>query len=341
MTLENIKQLKTDVLSIELWRREHAGLPAHQQLVRLSDAALRQELAERHFQIEHVAWFPPNDDRRDPLCTPNLAAPVMQRVQRSCYLIGAGAVHRAGPGKVQLHHLNYGEANSLCDSEPFRCQPSVVERHGESYGGYGYSGYLLGRRHILTCWHGWDYFSHDTQVAIFGHHARAACDNPTTLPERCVYAVKPYPVAYAPATPEANGVCPGDWVVLELQRPVDHLPDVARPTIGMARVGMAVYTLGYPCGLPLKLADGATVLSIGSGDFRADLDTFDGNSGSPVFDAQTHTLLGIIVEAQKGEGDFEPSPALHCYVGNRIDSRIIGQRAVAASCFAAAVLTGR
>jgi hypothetical protein len=212
----------------------------------------------------------------------------------------------------------------------------VVERLGESYGAYGYSGYLLGKRFVLTAWHGWEYFAREPQVAIFDYCAHSACDQPVYVSAELVVKVREYPRAQ----PQRDGGardCPGDWVILELERDVEHLPPAPPLTLGAPLLGTAVYTLGYPCGLPLKLADGAQVLHLDAEGFRADLDTFTGNSGSPVFDAEQHALLGIVIEGQKGAGDFEPSPALRCYVSNRIDSRIGGQLSLPTQCFAAAL----
>jgi hypothetical protein len=328
--------MSTGALRAELWRREQAGLGRHRRLRLIDDATLRLELQQRGPRLERAGWFPPIDDRKDPLCTAGLPAPLLEHSRRCCYLIGASATRRAAGDRMQLHHLHYGAANSLCPDEPFWCQPSVVERQGEYVGAFGYSGYLLSPRHILTCWHGWEHFSHDKQVAIFGYQAGSPCDNPTLLPARWVYPLKLYPRATAPNRGN-GGPGVGDWVVLELERAVDHMPLRKMPVISAAEPGRPVYTLGFPCGLPLKLADGATVLSANSTELWCDLDTFTGNSGSPVFDAITHALLGIVVQGQKDEGDFEPAARAGCYVGNRIDSRVTGQMAVPATTFATAL----
>lgn len=46
----------------------------------------------------------------------------------------------------------------------------------------------------------------------------------------------------------------------------------------------------------MKYAAGATVQEIAGAYFSADLDVFSGNSGSPVFDGNTHELVGIVVQ---------------------------------------------
>jgi V8-like Glu-specific endopeptidase len=55
-----------------------------------------------------------------------------------------------------------------------------------------------------------------------------------------------------------------------------------------------VYVMGHPCGLPLKYAPGATIKETNPNYFRADLDVYGSNSGSPVFCAETHELIGIV-----------------------------------------------
>ena len=323
--------LSTAALLEDLGRRERV---AH-----LNDADLHMELERRGARLQQAAWYPPRDDRKDPHVTPGLPSPVLAHGRRVCYLIGASTVNAISTDRVRLRFVPYGTANSLCPSEPFWCQPSVVERLAESYGDYGYTGYLIGPDRVLTCWHGWEYFSHAPQVAIFDYAARSSCDDLVELPSSSVYSVSLYPQSIA-STPGDSNVCCGDWVVLKLERPVTDRVS-AMPLLAAPAVGRPVYTLGYPCGLPLKLADNARVLSRTSIGFRADLDTYTGNSGSPVFDAETHALLGIVIEAQKDEGDFEPSPTQRCYVSNRIDPRVTGQLVLGAPCFADALKRGR
>lgn len=64
-----------------------------------------------------------------------------------------------------------------------------------------------------------------------------------------------------------------------------------------------IYMLGYPSGLPLKLALNASILD---NDhplyFYTSLDSFQGNSGSPVFNFYTNKVIGILVS---GEIDYK------------------------------------
>ncbi len=65
---------------------------------------------------------------------------------------------------------------------------------------------------------------------------------------------------------------------------------------------LPVFVLGHPSGLPTKFADGANVRDNSlAPSFLANLDTYGGNSGSPVFNAQTREVEGILA---RGEADF-------------------------------------
>lgn len=63
-----------------------------------------------------------------------------------------------------------------------------------------------------------------------------------------------------------------------------------------------LYVIGHPVGLPMKIAGGAEVRENENPlYFVANLDTYGGNSGSPVFNSETHQVEGILV---RGETDF-------------------------------------
>jgi hypothetical protein len=91
-----------------------------------------------------------------------------------------------------------------------------------------------------------------------------------------------------------------DWALIRLDRPVKgHTPALIRRT---SKISDAedLYVIGHPCGLPAKFADGAVVRTNTNADFFvANLDTYAGNSGSPVFNSTTHEVEGILVRGEK------------------------------------------
>lgn len=113
-----------------------------------------------------------------------------------------------------------------------------------------------------------------------------------------------------------------DYTVFKLDRKVAGLRPLA---INRANAGLSkkppLFVIGHPSGLPLKIAGDASVISAGKDVFVNDngastkwvdkgyafltnLDTFHGNSGSPVFNLNTLLVEGILVS---GDNDYEPS----------------------------------
>jgi V8-like Glu-specific endopeptidase len=92
-----------------------------------------------------------------------------------------------------------------------------------------------------------------------------------------------------------------DYAVVKLSRPVTgHTPLNVRRQ-GNLEVNTPLFVVGHPAGLPVKWADGARVRSLKSTYFIANLDTYGGNSGSAIFNANTREVEGILV---RGEADY-------------------------------------
>lgn len=105
-----------------------------------------------------------------------------------------------------------------------------------------------------------------------------------------------------------------DFALVQLDRSVvGHKPlPIADLT---PAAGDDVFVIGHPVGLPAKIAGGAKVRNQSTGFYVANLDTFGGNSGSPVFNSNNE-VAGILV---RGEQDFEPNGmcnvTFHCQDG--------------------------
>lgn len=94
-----------------------------------------------------------------------------------------------------------------------------------------------------------------------------------------------------------------DFALIQMEKAVD-IPGVglpkkkAEPSLSNQRI----YALGYPLGSFKKISSGKVrKVMPKSGVLVSNLDVFEGNSGSPVFSAKTHELVGIL---SSGEGDF-------------------------------------
>lgn len=115
-----------------------------------------------------------------------------------------------------------------------------------------------------------------------------------------------------------------DYGLIQLDRKVKGREGVSLRTEGMVSPQTPLVVIGSPSGLPLKVAGGAAVrTSTHPFYFAANLDTFQGNSGSAVFNAESGVVEGILV---RGEEDFEANMGLMCIEAKKcLDSACRGE----------------
>lgn len=93
-----------------------------------------------------------------------------------------------------------------------------------------------------------------------------------------------------------------DYLLVRLDREVKDRKPLTYRKEGKISKGTPLAVIGAPSGLPLKFADGAVVhKTVGNIYALTDLDTYSGNSGSPVFNAKTYEIEGILV---RGADDY-------------------------------------
>jgi V8-like Glu-specific endopeptidase len=106
-----------------------------------------------------------------------------------------------------------------------------------------------------------------------------------------------------------------DYAILKLDRPTGRA-GLSYSVDDQLQAQDDVAVLGYPSGLPLKIASNAFVMSneAGSPFFVTNLDTFGSNSGSPVINMDTYHVEGILV---RGTTDYVLSDNGSCVQVNR------------------------
>lgn len=104
-----------------------------------------------------------------------------------------------------------------------------------------------------------------------------------------------------------------DYAVIKLDRPVKGRAPLKYRKKGRAGKGDQVLVIGHPSGLPLKIADNAVIMTSPLNTFRTNLDTYAGNSGSPVFNVKTGEVEGILIQ---GANDYVSS-GMGCNVSAR------------------------
>jgi hypothetical protein len=216
---------------------------------------------------------------------------------------------------VKLKTKHFGHTNNLCRDEPFYTQPT---------GAYC-SGSLVGPNLVLTAGHCFtdeiDCF--DTRF-VFGFDIKKKGVLPKTLPASEVYSCARLIVHY-------DSEKGADYALVELDRPVlNHSPlEINRDN--NLKIKTPLVVMGHPSGLPTKIADGAKIRSImNEYFFKANLDTYVGNSGSAVFNAETGLIEGVLVS---GETDFITRNG--CQISNRcLEEGCSGEQVTRSSIFA-------
>lgn len=183
---------------------------------------------------------------------------------------------------------------SLCPGEKFGAQPAAAHC----------SAFLIGPDLVMTAGHCVEDLSKKKTIEeicaenfLAIDYKESNPDNPFEIefPKKNVFSCKRVLVNKY----ERRGL---DYAIIQLDRPVYSVRPLELRTEGKLAIGDGLAIIGYPWGIPGKIADNATVLN-NSDDryFGASLDSFQGNSGSAVFNAQTGLVEGILV---RGKTDY-------------------------------------
>lgn len=173
-----------------------------------------------------------------------------------------------------LNPLDTG--NALCDDEPFRDQPSA----GMCSAVLVAPDLVATAGHCVEC-------DRATDVAVVFDFVMEDALTPTVVFRAdqvyWIDEVLGYHVGYP------------DWGLIRLHRRVpDRTPLPLRRT-GRVSDGQPLLVIGHPWGIPRKYAAGATVRQNSEPTFfQANLDTYQGNSGSPVINLNSMTVEGIL-----------------------------------------------
>ncbi len=208
----------------------------------------------------------------------------------TCALVDASQLSANDDGTFTLETFEYTvDGLPACDGELFADQPTAAYC----------TGFMVGSDLIATAGHCVDEASLDDTRLVFGFEMLDATTPVVVFDESQIYT--PVEIVGSALSNEQ------DYAVLRVDRAI-VAPDAQVLEIrrsGTIAVGANVGIIGHPWGLPAKIAfgDNSVVRDNGpAGYFVTNLDTFGGNSGSPVFNADTGVVEGILV---RGEVDFD------------------------------------
>jgi hypothetical protein len=197
---------------------------------------------------------------------------------------------------LRLNTVPFGTSLALCPEEPYYTQPTVGHC----------SAFLIAPQIVLTAGHCMSAESScQSGRFVFGYAMTSA-----TVPN--IWEVAPSEVYSCSKILHTVAGNDDDFAVVQLDRPVTHHLPLLYRTAGSPNVGESLMVMGYPEGLPVKIAGGARIRQITPSFLQANLDTFGGNSGSAVFSADTGLVEGILV---RGDNDFVLQNG--CYVSNQ------------------------
>jgi hypothetical protein len=184
-------------------------------------------------------------------------------------------------GHAVLEVRSFKEAYNLCECERFADQPAVNANICTCF--------LVKEDVIATAGHFVEGRKIEDMRIVFGFKMENSC-TAATIPKENIYnGVKLIGLRH-----ERDGNAP-DWALVKLDRKVKE-QEIVKLSRDEISIGQPVYTIGHPAKLPLKFAAGASVRDTKDKFFfAADLDIFMGNSGSPVFDMNTHQVIGMVV----------------------------------------------
>jgi V8-like Glu-specific endopeptidase len=216
----------------------------------------------------------------------------------------------AGPGKVKLEVDSLSDL--LCRDEKFAQDPSLS---------YSCSGFLVGPDLIATAGHcmvntGEDRHETDTYCQAYAwlfdfQTSTSGKTNTDSVPAENLYKCKE--VVYA----IREEVAPfRDFALVRLDRPA-----LGRMPLKLSSHPVAMFDdvsmIGYPLGSPMKFSPLSKVLfnDLGRQSFVTNLDAFEGNSGSAVFN-RSGEVSGILIGGTPTQGLIEDTEH-HCQRYNR------------------------
>lgn len=232
-------------------------------------------------------------------------------------LVDITRVRDNGDGTSTILTVRFANSHNLCSREKFRDQPTAPHC----------TGFLVAPDILATAGHCVNTSNLPRTRFIFGYRMINATEARTIVSNTDIFSG-----AGIIARREIGDGA--DFALVRLDRPA-----VGHPVLSLRRDGKIaddaqVFVIGHPAGLPLKYAPNAVVRDNGKRDFfAANLDTYGGNSGSPVFNQSNGVVEGILV---RGETDF-------VRVGNCFESTVCpttgcrGEDVTRASVFASLV----
>jgi len=210
---------------------------------------------------------------------------IRQNSEGVCAIIHYRSISDYGNGTSTLHSDTYQEEYNLCESERFLNQPVPAEG----------TAFLIDYSIVVTAAHCIDENSIREHKFVFGFETVADGSTRTVIDNSEIYnGLNLLDRRYE----RSQGI---DWAVIQLDRPVLNKSILKFNFSDQIDIGSNVYCIGHPCGLPKKIALNGIVKEDNQKYFVANIDTYGGNSGSPVLNTNSNLVEGILVRGEKDD----------------------------------------
>jgi len=211
----------------------------------------------------------------------------------------------SGSFHKQLSYMTLGEQYSLCSDERFYSEPVISEC----------SGFLIAPDTLVTAGHCFNalpypYYGNANKVC---EDYSWSFDYTQTKSEKNFVTLKKVYNCKEVITAEYSFA--NDFAIIKLDRSVEGAKAL-KMTKELAK-DTELVVVGHPSGLPKKVAPGGKVIELNpnTSKFYASLDSFQGNSGSPVFN-KLGKVVGILVS---GKTDYYYDEKAQCQRVNQCD----------------------
>lgn len=235
-----------------------------------------------------------DDDRHniyEPVITPDLK----NDADKVACLINKNQIQQNTDGTFTLVVSQlYGDAHGLCNDENFVNEPIIPFC----------SGFAVSKKFFVTAGHCVDSTTLGNMLIVYGFRMKSKLDANITIAQRDIY--EPIKIVKRELEGTTN-----DYSVLEIRQifPENRITSVRRT--GKISDNDKVHVIGYPSGLPIKVTLNANIFNNSYLNyFIINSDTYQGNSGSPVFNSASHIVEGILV---RGEKDFRYIRLSNCF----------------------------
>jgi V8-like Glu-specific endopeptidase len=292
---DNLENLSLDDLYNELRLRGNKNIKGKRGLIGRTSSLRGIPTASLHRIVrskQRAIYL--TDDRKDFYQIQD--EKILKDLDSVAILVKNNILNKVSQNKFEIVTEKFGDAYNLCREEVFRDQP-IVRDCG--------SGFLVTSDIIATAAHCIDNCNNCINIIninearfVFGYRMNSLDNVNKVIDDSEIYrAQKLIGRTFTEYGP--------DWALVKLDRPVENHQPVKLRRSGKIKDNEEVHVIGHPCGLPVKIAKNAFVRdNSNSSHITCNLDTFGGNSGSPVFNSNTGEVEAILV---RGETDFEPN----------------------------------